>query len=239
MNITGIFFDFGGTLMNAKSDKEAHYHLMNAVKQKYALKTTTEKLLAEYEFYVHKYPNPLVYEKSHGMKNIKNAFCQILSARSKIPDYNWFWEEYMKNHIAHVRLNKHAQEVLVKIKSSEPKSHLGLISDADDEYLYKQMSALDILGLFDSITTSEEVGFRKPAKEIFRKALGKAKCKPENAIYIGDNVERDILGAQSVGMTAVLFSGSIAKCKETDFVITSLNNLLDVIFKLKNTGTKK
>ncbi|MEW6070603.1 MAG: HAD-IA family hydrolase, partial [Candidatus Thermoplasmatota archaeon] len=138
---------------------------------------------------------------------INNAIFQILREERKTPDYNWFRKEYLKAHLKNVKLNKFAKVVLNCIKTR--KIHLGLISDVDDWYLYKQLVSLGIFKLFDSITTSEEVGVRKPSEKIFKIALKKARCKPKNAIYVGDSIERDILGAKAVGMIPIFFSNNL------------------------------
>lgn len=231
MKIKAVFFDFGGTLMSTESDRVAHYHLMQAVKRKYQLKRSVEKLVQEYEKYTHSYPNPLEYKKSHGMNNIKNALFQILQAESKVPDYRWLWSQYLKAHLQWVRLNPNASSTCAKIKNLG--LHLGLISDVDDSYLYKQLEALKILNLFDSITTSEEVGFRKPAKEIFRVALKKARCRAQSAIYVGDKVERDIAGAKALSLVSVLFSKNASlQGSKADFTISELAELLGIISEL-------
>jgi putative hydrolase of the HAD superfamily len=59
---------------------------------------------------------------------------------------------------------------------------------------------------FDSVTTSEEVGVKKPNPVIFRFALEKVKAKPSASIMIGDNFEADIVGAESVGMKTLFFN---------------------------------
>ncbi|MBN2463475.1 MAG: HAD hydrolase-like protein, partial [Dehalococcoidia bacterium] len=44
----------------------------------------------------------------------------------------------------------------------------------------------------------------KPNPEIFQAALKKAKVKPEEVIYTGDQYDLDIVGARGVGMKALL-----------------------------------
>lgn len=58
----------------------------------------------------------------------------------------------------------------------------------------------------DFVVVSGEVGAHKPNPEIFRKALEIAGCEPHRAVYVGDQPEVDVLGAESAGMHAVLIS---------------------------------
>jgi FMN phosphatase YigB (HAD superfamily) len=48
------------------------------------------------------------------------------------------------------------------------------------------------------------VGFNKPAPQIFRAALRKAKLRPIEAIYVGDQQQIDVVGANSAGMLGIL-----------------------------------
>jgi putative hydrolase of the HAD superfamily len=80
---------------------------------------------------------------------------------------------------------------------------LGLISNVDRDI----SSTYDELGLPDWLElriTSQDVGFNKPHPEIFRAALEQAKVKPEEALYVGDQYEIDVVGANGVGMRGIL-----------------------------------
>ncbi|MDX1762449.1 MAG: HAD-IA family hydrolase, partial [Christiangramia sp.] len=59
---------------------------------------------------------------------------------------------------------------------------------------------------FRTITTSEDVGVKKPNKLIFEVALDIAKAKVNESIMIGDNIEADIMGAKDFGMQAIFYN---------------------------------
>ena len=76
----------------------------------------------------------------------------------------------------------------------------GILSNADDGYL---LPLLDRLGWkFDAVLSSEGARAYKPLPGPFRQILGKLGVGPEEAVYIGDTLFDDILGAQGVGMKA-------------------------------------
>ena len=56
---------------------------------------------------------------------------------------------------------------------------------------------------FDIIMSSAEVGISKPDLEIFKIALDKAGCIPENAYMIGDRLDNDIEPAAKIGMHTI------------------------------------
>jgi putative hydrolase of the HAD superfamily len=80
---------------------------------------------------------------------------------------------------------------------------LGLISnvDRDIDADYEKLGLADWLGLK---ITSKDVGFTKPHPEIFRTAIKEARVEPAQAIYVGDQYDIDVVGAEGVGMRGIL-----------------------------------
>jgi len=80
---------------------------------------------------------------------------------------------------------------------------LGLISNVDRDInpLYQGLGLASWLGV---VVTSQEVGFNKPDPQIFRAALRKAKLRPVEALYIGDQPQIDVAGANGAGMLGIL-----------------------------------
>jgi len=87
---------------------------------------------------------------------------------------------------------------------------LGVISNFDHR-LYGVMDALDLGRYFDSITISSEVGWAKPAPEIFRSALARHGLSPAEAIHVGDSETHDLRGACAAGLGAVLIDPQSAE----------------------------
>ena len=49
---------------------------------------------------------------------------------------------------------------------------------------------------------SDEVGWRKPRRDIFDAALERLGVRPEESLFVGDRADMDVLGAQQIGMDA-------------------------------------
>lgn len=80
---------------------------------------------------------------------------------------------------------------------------LGVISNADG----RVDALLESVGLrpyFDFVLDSTVVGIEKPDPRIFRMALERMGVEPEEALYVGDIYEIDVVGARGAGMRAVL-----------------------------------
>jgi len=79
----------------------------------------------------------------------------------------------------------------------------GLISNAWDD-LRGWMTDQQFEDAFDSIVISAEVGFAKPDPRIYQYALDMLQVKAEEAIFV-DDVEKNIIGCEALGMHGVLF----------------------------------
>lgn len=99
---------------------------------------------------------------------------------------------------------------------------LGMISNAP-----KRLDGLcQRMGLaLDLIITSAEVGVEKPAPAIFHAALERAGVKPEEAIYVGDDYNNDVQGAEQVGLKPLLLD---RHDKYRDIVCPRVSHLLEI-----------
>lgn len=85
----------------------------------------------------------------------------------------------------------------------------------------------------DEAVFCRDVGWRKPARQIFDFTLCKLKAIPEQCIFVGDDPRWDILGPRSVGIDAILIDRNGAKQNMGEKPIRSLYELYDRIIILK------
>ena len=93
---------------------------------------------------------------------------------------------------------------------------LGLISNVDRD-ITPICQGLGLSAMLQVVVTSQEVGFNKPQPEIFQAALKQTKIKPSEAIYVGDQHQVDVVGANAAGMRGILldrhdYFGEITDC---------------------------
>ena len=67
----------------------------------------------------------------------------------------------------------------------------------------KRLAEFGIREYFEVIASSGEEGIAKPDPELFRIALRRAGCTPEETAMIGDRPDNDIIPAKGLGMCAV------------------------------------
>ena len=94
-------------------------------------------------------------------------------------------------------------EVLTYLKS---KYTLHIITNGFQEVQHIKLKNSNIRHYFNTITTSEQVGYKKPNKKIFLYALNKANTNAKESVMIGDDIEADIIGSEAVGMQAIYFN---------------------------------
>ena len=86
---------------------------------------------------------------------------------------------------------------------------------------------------FDLVIASAEEGIEKPNPEIFRIALERANCLPENAVMVGDRIDNDILPAKKLGMKTVWVKQGFAKYQPKsdvpDYTIQTLEEILALL----------
>jgi putative hydrolase of the HAD superfamily len=93
---------------------------------------------------------------------------------------------------------------------------LGLISNIDRD-MTATFNELGLSPLLQVMVTSQEVGFNKPQPEIFQEALKRAGVRAPEVIYVGDQYQIDVVGANRVGMKGIFldrggYFAEIADC---------------------------
>ncbi len=106
-------------------------------------------------------------------------------------------------------INPEAGPTMKLLKETFPDLKVALISNAArSAKTYERI--LKVLGVgkyFDHFVISCEVGYIKPRREIFEKALSLLSVKPPETLHIGDLFQADIVGATACGMNACLYTG--------------------------------
>jgi putative hydrolase of the HAD superfamily len=82
-----------------------------------------------------------------------------------------------------------------------------------DHRLPALLDALGLGALIERVVLPCDAGVVKPDPRIFRQALDALDLRADEAVYVGDDAERDIAGAQSAGLRAVE-AGSVANLDE-------------------------
>lgn len=80
-----------------------------------------------------------------------------------------------------------------------------IISNGFQEVTERKCILSGISDYFETITSADSIGLRKPRPEIFDYSLNLAKAAKEESIMIGDDWIADVKGAQNFGMDVIFF----------------------------------
>ncbi|NQT81766.1 HAD family hydrolase [bacterium] len=129
------------------------------------------------------------------------------------------------------RLEGGATECLRQLRSSGVK--LGLLSNTilSRKSIKLAMKEFGILDFFDAVVCSSEVAYRKPNSLIYRAILALLRAEATQSAMVGDNLESDIAGAASVGMTTVWYNPGNLPSLETrpDHIVSDLASVPGVL----------
>jgi putative hydrolase of the HAD superfamily len=102
---------------------------------------------------------------------------------------------------------------------------LGLISNVEQD-ITETLTRLGLSSWLEIVVTSQDAGFNKPQPEIFQEALRQAGVRPPEAIYIGDQYQVDVIGANGAGMKGILIDRNGYNASITD--CPCIKNLMEV-----------
>jgi putative hydrolase of the HAD superfamily len=113
------------------------------------------------------------------------------------------------------------EEILAELKT---RYRLAVVSDAQSAYGLPELQAVGLADYFSPIIISGDYGYRKPDPRLFQAALAKLQVRPEEAIFVGNDRFRDVLGARQVGMKTILFCpngihGESPGAAEPDYIL--------------------
>lgn len=109
-------------------------------------------------------------------------------------------------------LNLKMQDFLRSVKGRYKLAMISNINENHFEFLRKKMS---VFGEFDKLVLSYEVGFRKPAQEIYIAGLKALNARPEKVFYIDDRADL-VKAAAGYGIKGITFNDEGAFKKITE-----------------------
>ena len=114
---------------------------------------------------------------------------------------------------------------------------LAVVSDAPSREAWIRICTVKLEHTFDAVVTLHDKGFHKPSPEPFNQVIKSLNIKAEEILMVGDWPERDIIGAQNVGMkTAFAKYGDTFDTQNSgaDYVLEDISDLIDIINKTNN-----
>ena len=110
---------------------------------------------------------------------------------------------------------------------------MGVVSNTTNPRFMKknEMQAAGLAPFFDFAIYSSDTPYRKPHPSIFQLAIESLNMKPEEILFVGDNISLDIIGAKNVGMKSAWINRERKNNSmggEPDYELHSLLDLLRI-----------
>lgn len=187
-NIEAVVFDLDDTLYLEKDYVRSGYRAVAAVFPQVG--NMEEKLWAAFQ---RKLPAIDVVLEGEGIATPESKALALRTYRSHFPQ---------------ISLDSRVEAFLTKLYKEKK---LGLITDGRPEGQWAKIQALNIAHYFGKIIVTDELGgpaFRKPNETAFR-LMQKALSVPfEKMVYIGDNMAKDFIAPQKLGMQTIYYNNS-------------------------------
>lgn len=224
MVIKAVLFDLGGTLIKTASPPEiigkilASHGRIKPIEDIALAHEKAERSMAPEDYSLSYYDfwvkwNRIILEALHIHDDTD------FLAKALVDEW---WDN------ADIELYPDAEETLGKLYEMGLK--MGIVTNAFEKDVEEILKRIKIPVAFDVTVGIDAVGKPKPDPEIFMFAVRALSIKPEEAMFVGDSLEKDYFGALNAGLKAVLLDRE-DKIREKHLVkIRNLKDLIDLIY---------
>jgi putative hydrolase of the HAD superfamily len=218
--IKAIIFDLDGTLLNRDASIEmfvdCQYDRLN-IELSHIPKDTYIKRFIELD------------QRGYVWKD---KVYQQLAAEFELKEITWeeLLQDYLSQFKNHCMPFPNLKKMLEGLKSQN--LLLGMITNGFGQFQMDNLKSLQIEKYFDVILVSEWEGIKKPDPRIFNKALNILNVQANEAIFVGDHPENDVLAAKKVGMKGIWKKDLHWRNAEADLIVDDLGELPFIIEKL-------
>ena len=209
--IRAILFDLGETLLTFGKVNAAEVFRQGARLSYEHLKSCGQRV-GNFEYYF--WRNLIALRLRHLLSNItqhdfnSSALLRGIGRKRGInldrrqwEQFSWLWYEPLSKL---GRVEPDIRETLGKLKELGLK--LGIVSNTfvNGHSIERHLEQVGILEFFPVRLYSYEYDFRKPNRQLFEIAAERIGELPQHIAYVGDRIDKDIVPALKLGMTAIL-----------------------------------
>lgn len=241
MQIKGIIFDINGTLTDIQTN-EWHDDIYRIISNllSYQGILLCSNVVKDLYFQIMK-EQRAAYGKPHPEFDAVGIFREIITQHAtdftrrlppeKLEQLPKFMAETYR---AATRLRLQPYPAVTEIiRQLHQKYHLAIVSDGQAAYAIPELNAVGLSDYFDPIIVSGDFGYRKPDERLYTTALASMKMSPSEVIFVGNDMYRDIYGAQNTGMKTVFFRSNQGTQEkegvEPSYIINHFSELLNAI----------
>ena len=107
---------------------------------------------------------------------------------------------------------------------------IGMVTNGVREQAVRKLTMLDIADEVGCLITVDDLGIGKPDPRVFHAACAALGVAPDQAVYVGDDVARDAVGASAAGLTGVWLDRFDSEVPPgVDVVVRDLSEVLPLL----------
>ncbi|MBQ7172730.1 MAG: HAD family hydrolase [Clostridia bacterium] len=190
-----ILFDLDGTLLDNDASFARAFRVMKMLYPETFSQNVAFDLAGMIDLYKHHKPNPEGY---------LSEYCQktgwVLERRPEAFVSFWFGL-----YLDYPVLYPEALPLLRYLKEKNYK--LGIVTNGNTLTQSRKLRSCGVDDLVEVSIISDSVGVAKPSPGIYYIALERLQAKAENALFVGNNPDTDILGAINAGVDSFFIPG--------------------------------
>jgi 2-haloalkanoic acid dehalogenase type II len=228
LGIKAVLFDLGNTLVKLWIPETVYHRILTSFKINRSIEEIREALVKaqkdserlKYEQLFGKIPYEEYWNKRDGLL-LRHLGLPLDRKLLRKIQRRWF--DY-----AECPLFPDVNPVLSKLRERGLK--MGIISTAYEQDInaITQKTGLQ-KELFEVIVGADTLKKTKPDPEVFKYALTKLKVKPQETLFVGDEIGADYRGAENAGIHALLIQRTENKTSQTSDLTTIAS--LEEVFK--------
>ena len=174
-------------------------------------------------------------------------------------EYQKTFEELLSSYVLGPHLHEHAKQaamiayqkkkyallkprpkVIGILSSLRKKYKLGIVTDAPRKKAWQRLILAGLDHCFDSVVCYEDTQEFKPSRQPFLKSLHVLGVNPSEALFVGDNPERDIIGAKKTGIATCLAKYGCQNYSQeenvADYTIEKFEEILRIVKEIGEIG---
>jgi putative hydrolase of the HAD superfamily len=129
-------------------------------------------------------------------------------------------KRYVKIEIESTEIHSGVKSLLSKLSENHK---IGILTNGDSRVQKMKVEEHNLRQFVDEVLISNELGCRKPEKEIFE--IAKNRLRSENYIYVGDTFDEDIRPARKTGFKTIYINGE----RESDLEAQNTRKLIEIM----------
>ncbi len=194
MAIKWIFFDIGDVLFDEDPQHIYYLHSLLLALRRNGIDVSWDEYHARVQAFVRARPTTAIVDAAHFY----------------VPDDALWLKIYHEGREAYEQMRKPRpygmllNDIMTVIRDLHCDFRLGIVANQHPPIM-DAIRDYGMLPYFDVIAIDEIIGVSKPDPAIFRWALDKAGCSPEEAIGVGDRPDHDTAPCRALGMFTVRF----------------------------------